>query len=357
MRRRALSTVLSALVLGSALAACSDDSSDPDESAPSAMAARDSHETSQVSARSAAAVAAPEAPLGLVADATPRIQARSARLGAEATAGDFGCFTDASPVPSPASIVDCAEAHGSEQYGVLPMDGSWPEDYEAYAEGTETGTLWRAWAGRACDALQQQVNGSDPVAAALGLGDASVYPGGFTANGFAIPTRSAWAAGDRNTYCVAFTVGDHQAEGSWTPLLMSAERPDALTVCKGYVAGEYVVVPCSEQHWREEAFFVNATAVLDQAFVDSVDPAAVTDEQWAALDEVCARGEEAVIGADRDDLKLYSDVVEGFWGDTPGWYPVNCGIVPEDGTLDMVGTAFGVGDGDIVLVPTAVPAG
>lgn len=350
MRRQAIA-LLTALTLSASLAACSDDDPEPDNESDTPVAqARDSHETSRLAATEGEATG-PDAPQG-VADIAPGLVARSARLEAEGVLADeVICYYV--PDPKPSDLVDCADAHGMELYGSLPLDDSWPDDYDAYEAGTKTGDLWQAWALRGCSALQMEANGSEGLGNAVG---GTVFPGAFAVSGFVSPSRAAWEAGDRNTYCVVYTTEGRTASEVWTPLLLSADRPDELGLCKGYGDGTWPVVPCSEQHWREEIFFVNAPDVLDQAFIDSVDPTAVTDEQWAAMDAVCDSGRAEVIGADRDDLVFYSDVHEGWWGDTAGWYPINCGLVPADSSLDMVGSAIGVGDGDIELVPTEIPA-
>lgn len=355
MRRRAL-IYISALALSAALVACSDDDPAPSESDPPAAEARDAHETSRLAAESGGDRPVPALPQGTVADIPRQVVARSARLDAEAVPGDFGCFAEAPLVEESVPEVDCAGPHSAERYGTLAMDSSWPDDYDEYDKGTENFDRWAAWAGPACNRLMQQVNGSDPIASALGLDEATVYPHTYTYNVGATPDRQEWEAGDRNTYCVSFTFGGHEAPGIWTPLLISPERPDPLSICIGYEDGAWPQVPCSEQHWREEVFFVNATGVLDQAFIDSVDPTAVTDEQYATLDEVCGSAEEAVVGAARDDLLFFGDVHPDYWGDDAGWYPINCGLVPTDPSLDLVGSALGVGDGDLELVPTAIPA-
>lgn len=347
------------VALAAALAACDDgpqQGSQP-EARGSIGPAPDSHAVSRTFAVPPdAALPSPPETDGLTFGVPQQAIARSAKVDADVSVGDFGCFTDPSPAPDPATAVDCAESHATEQYGVLGMDEFWPADYEAYDAGTQTGNVWRAWASSNCDALLQQVNDLDELAETLGLTEATVRASGFVANGFALPTRTEWNDGMHRTYCTVRATADHEAAGLWAPTLVSADMPDALTVCKGFADGETTVVPCSEQHWREEAFYVNAADLFDQSFLDSVDPQNVTDDQWATLDEVCARSEELVVGAQRDDVKLYSDVVAGYWGDEPGWYPLNCGIVPEDSAMDLVGSAVGVGDGELQQVPTAVPA-
>lgn len=351
------------------LAGCGDDDGDvvgstPPSEAPSSVTADSSTNDKVATLRDHAAapagsdrVAKALKPLLSDADQVPtKPFVKALEAPSEGTLVTLGCYTSDTNTPDDATSVDCSQPHATEVYAALDMDDSWPDDWAQYDADTDTHDRWRAWAIAGCNKMAEQAAGGDGIAAALGLPDnGAAVPMGQFSGMFILPSRAEWENNQHITMCALRSANGAQVAGSWPSKLLSADRPTEVSGC---LAGEdSQVVTCDQQHWLEDVFWFNASDALDQAFVDGLDVTAVTDEQWATLDEACGRAEAAVIGQERDDLRMYSNVNPDSWNAIPGLHPVMCSVTPADKALDMIGSAIGLGDGEAQLVPTAVPAG
>ena len=352
MRLATLATHLSAAALILVVAGCRD-TDDADISAPgpldpgSAEAAED--KAIAASLDNALAVEPPSKRLNVfpensVSDAQP--------LGAseEATLEDLGCFFVAGENgPNKGSDVECELPHGSEKYGKITMDESWPAEYAAYKGQSEVYERWFAWADAQCAELLSEAVGGEPVRSALGV-DAPILPAWTGWYGEVLP-EDLWNAGSRVTHCWVAAEPGVMVSGRWVSRLMSSDRPDELSMCWAKTDAETVAqTACSQPHFAEMVFFVDALSAVGQEFVDGVDPAARTDEQRAVLDELCGRSEPLLLGTVRDDLRIRSSVNPASWG-IDGQYMVWCGVAPEDPTQQVTGSSLGIMDGELVLTP------
>jgi hypothetical protein len=337
------------------LAGCGDDDDPPVDTVPrvpsvSAPGPGRPHDGALPGSLAASLAKVPEVvPKDAVSDARGASGGGATRSGQVADAKCFARTQPADPDKVDQSTgVDCAELHAAEVYASIPMD-SWPAELDAYTTSGETHDKWVQWAWSQCGQRLQHVTGADQIAATLGLADSYVSPDADLGYTIWIP-EYAWTHGDRRTDCVAYAYDGIRAAGEWVPTLLSAARPEIFPSCVAADGDDYLYVPCSQRHFREFTFYFNVRDVLGQDFVDGVDPDTITDEQYAAMDQLCGGTESQLLGRERDDLKVYSLTSSYLWpvGETDR-YLVRCEIVPEhlgDGQ-EVAGAAIGIGDGQL----------
>ncbi|GAA0618224.1 hypothetical protein GCM10009547_20640 [Sporichthya brevicatena] len=338
-----LASVTSALALSLTLSACGDDD-DPDPVTQSSAAP---------SASASAASSAAATPAG----------------GDHPLVGT--CYTESSSSgPVRSSKVDCAQPHSAEVFAVIPNADELSKIRDLYKDtNSPERQAWRIWAEKACGQAFMRATGTTEWAKAIGLDPATqwVRPTSWTGIWtFSLSTVDEWAAGERVTLCTAraadlfagITADDPkvpQVAGPWIQKIGAGPVPSVYNACKVYVAEGQPLknARCEDPHWLEYAFDFDAADVFDDAFIQGLDPNNVTDEQWKTLDAVCAKAEAAVLGRERDEVRLTADVSEAVWNQKvwgQSLHAVSCVIRAEDSEhYDVVGSVVGIGDGEIKL--------
>jgi hypothetical protein len=229
------------------------------------------------------------------------------------------------------------------------------EDRSAYLTGGRLADAWTSWARVVCGSALQETTGLSVYADAFG-----VQPPGYVAPAFwgtwsySLTSEREWTAGARRTVCAASTSpasgsrSQPQPAGRWVPTLATDMQDVSLTVCATTRSRDYV--PCDEQHYGERIGSFDAAHVPSlSALLDTLDPAAPTDAQYALLDGVCDAA-VAELGDDRFRGVAYTspETWNGGAGDR-GQHLVNCFAQPRDKRLDAIGSIFA--PGSLELVP------
>jgi hypothetical protein len=356
MRRRVPATLLTAIVLASSLAACSDDDdvsgrpawgagSAPSEPAPASSPTPDLRAATLAGdLASTVAARARYFPAGNVAE----FVTAGSDVG---TLADLGCFAAADDNgPNPQTPVDCSQPHLGEKFASVSMDDTWPADISAYVEGGAARERWISWGDAQCaQMLSQAIGGDGAVARALGV-DGPLHPTFDGFYGWGI-NREQWDAGTKATECWIVATGDAPPSGRWSSTLLSSDRPNEVSYCQaGGGSGTNVDVRCDKPHWLEWTFATDVLPALGQQFVNSVDPNNPTDEQYQVINQFCGRALVPLTGSQRDDLRMLGYFGASSWG-VGGRYLVWCTIAPADPALEVAGSAIGVGDAQLQFTP------
>ncbi|GAA0618231.1 hypothetical protein GCM10009547_20650 [Sporichthya brevicatena] len=335
--------------------------------------------------RSAAASAALALTLTLTAcgdddDPSPVTQSSttpSAAASADATpAGDHPlvgtCYT-ASTADGPVrtSKVDCSAPHSAEVFAVIPNSAEVSTDRAAFQDAKSAERqAWELWSAKVCGLAFLEATGTTAWAKAIGLDPATQWVRPTSWAGTMTPSLSTadeWAAGERLTLCTARTQDAvagisaddpkaPQVPGTWVRKIGAGSLPSALGACALYAERGRPMEPagCTDPHYVEYAFDFDAADLFDEAFITALDPKQLKSAEWDALIAVCEKAEAAVIGRERDEVKLFPLVTVDTWNQTVGGKPlhtVSCVAQAEDQqTYDLASSVIGVGSRDIKLV-------
>ena len=219
--------------------------------------------------------------------------------------------------------------------------------------------LLRAEVARLCEPAWSSLTGYDELGKEVAPG-ATVLPALYGDVAVeAVPTDQ-WDDGDRTLICYQ-VFGRPGFEGEQAVEVSTQVLPDLVdnrgvplevrdcAVSPTNERGE-VRVPCSDPHDREYvghlnlAQFVGAVPGLDQAFLDQFDSKTAEDARWAVIDGICNTVFRPLLGSERTDIKLVSQVytAEPDWGwAKDGAYHGACFAQTEG---PVTGSVIGIGD-------------
>ena len=144
------------------------------------------------------------------------------------------------------------------------------------------------------------------LAATTGGGILPAVPEGINF-GWVFPDAKSFAAGDKSMLCVLYPLPVEGKTATLTgnaQLLGSSQALPKMRVCYTYdqATDQYALGSCALAHKDELlAYFAGRLPV---AYDD------MTDEQWAPLDKQCDAIVDALVGADRKDLRGYVDAAQ-----------------------------------------------
>lgn len=272
-------------------------------------------------------------------------------------------------VPDIHSVVDCAEPHVYEILALvdLPAEVLGGEtDEEKLANRAElaapTGTgeasaakaAYTAFAEEEClDATVDAAGWGSMSLQGVGADDAQLQPValGMAPVWFSVMPEEEWLDGQTQLVCSArFSEPRLSSTGQTVPLPAAtpASSPDDQPLLSHYATQDFPVelrqcelaasdgtrsyLPCDSEHYAEFLFTYDAGAVLGADFVNGVDPAQPTDEQYAALDKVCTDVlGELLPGYDADTFKGLAELGTQGWGTRDaGYYQGQCTVAAKD---------------------------
>ncbi len=143
------------------------------------------------------------------------------------------------------------------------------------------------------------------LAATTGGGVLPALPESFN-YGWAFPDEQSFAAGNRSMLCVIYPLpaADERATLTGNAQWLGSRRTLAtMRVCAAFDAAteSHAQVSCAEPHQDEQvAYFAGRLPV---AYAD------MTDAQWHPFDMQCDAIVDALVGADRTDLRAYGDAL------------------------------------------------
>lgn len=278
------------------------------------------------------------------------------------------CYRDKDGMVDFTHPVACTEEHAYEVLLAVPV----PAEFgvvtieDAVDVGGDVNTRLMDYTLPLCSAELARASGVvDAVSGVPGLADAYLWPimpGTITAQA---PPDAVWAEypvmicmyGWLDDPTVATPRVTSTSADPVVASFGSTDAGDAVRTCFAATSG-YELVPCSEPHDAEALFQFDAEVALGADWVGGVDPLALDDEQYAALDGICGAAAPAVFGAERtqQDVSVLGEVIRDAWG-TPsagsGSYPVMCVAYPADRGQRLAGPVWGIGDAPATLVPAA----
>jgi hypothetical protein len=258
--------------------------------------------------------------------------------------------------------VACDEPHTVEVVAKASASGELAEFSRADLEvaGSRARQLYLAEVADRCEPAWSAYTGYVELADELAAG-ATVLPALYGDLAVEAVPADLWDNGERTLICYqVFGRPGRDGEQAITveaPVLPDLIRkptlvPDDVRDCAvGPTAdsGE-VRVPCSSQHNREYlghldlAEFVGVVPGLDQPFLDGFDSRTAEEPSWARLDGLCHEIFASLLGADRPDISLVSQVytAEPDWGwAKDGAYHAAC--FAQTAT-PVTGSVIGIGD-------------
>jgi len=261
------------------------------------------------------------------------------------------------------SVVDCSEPHVYEIVELVDLPekaltgttekeklanrkdlATWPTGEEEELSSQEVAYL--EFTDTACLAEYMGLTGLEDVSVnGVDAKDANVAPAleaGFH-QWINVTPGDRWLDGDRQLIC-SFRFGDVEPgsyEESPPARSVTSKTDKALFTTMGSSDLPAELRSCDEtnhcdrQHGSETLFHFDAASVLDEKFVNGIDPEKPTDQQLEELARTCEDAVPSLLG---DDFGQRDITVEAFVGEPweDDYYKtVGCEVVPTDTTKDF----------------------
>jgi Septum formation len=260
-----------------------------------------------------------------------------------------------------AAQVTCDEPHSVEVVAKAAGTGELATFRRAELDVADSRArqLYRAEVTRLCEPAWSSLTGYDDLAKTLAPG-ATVLPALYGDLAVEAVPADQWDGGDRTLICYQ-VFGRPGFEGETAvevstrvlpDLIRNRQVPLEVRDCAVGPSGDRgeVRVPCADPHDREYvghlnlAQFVGAVPELDQAFLDQFDSQTAENSRWAVLDGLCDAVFSPLLGAERPDISLVSQVytAEPDWGwAQDGAYHAACFAQTEG---SVTGSVVGIGE-------------
>jgi Septum formation len=258
--------------------------------------------------------------------------------------------------------VPCDKAHTVEVVATAPASGELADFSRAELDvaGGEARRLYLAEVSNLCEPAWSAYTGYVELAAARAPG-ADVLPALYGDLAVEATPARQWDRGNRTLICYQ-VFGRPGFEGEEAVPVNSLLLADLLSNQDDVPVGvrDCAIrptdevgerkVPCTEPHDREYlgnvdlAEFRDSTPGLNQAFLDGFDSRTAPQDSWAILDGLCRDLFVPLLGAERSDITLYSQVytADPAWGwNTGGAYHAACFAQTD---VQLTGSLIGIGD-------------
>jgi hypothetical protein len=290
------------------------------------------------------------------------------------------------------TVADCSEPHLYEISAVVDLPDSvlsGETDEEKLANRVELATpsgsselssvkaQYVAFAEEACaDAALGVVGWGSLSLQGVSADDAQLQPLALMASPVWINVmpEDEWLAGNTQLICSSrFSEPRLDASGVTVALPAAApfSSPDAQPLMSHFATqgfpvelracelaaeeGTRTYLGCDEEHYAEFLFTYDALAVLGADFVNAVDPAKVSDEQYARIDQVCIDALDQLLpGYDTERFKGLGELGSQGWGTVDAaYYQGQCTAAAED-SLNFnlpAGSLMGTDGAEVEPVP------
>jgi hypothetical protein len=259
--------------------------------------------------------------------------------------------------------VPCDEPHTVEVVATAPASGELADFSRAELDvvGGQARRMYLAEVSNLCEPAWSAYTGYEELAADRAPG-ADVLPALYGDLAVEATPARQWDRGNRTLICYQ-VFGRPGFEGEEAVPVNSLVLADLLSNQSDVPVGvrDCAVrptadvgerkVPCTEPHDREYlgnidlAEFRDRTPGLDQAFLDGFDSRTAQQASWEILDGLCRDLFVPLVGAERPDITVFSQVYTGdpAWGwNTAGAYHAGCFAQTD---VQLTGSIIGIGDG------------